>query len=140
MRWLLVAVPAALILRWLDGDVTLIFALSLVAIVPLVEQLGNATEGLAVRLGPTTGGLLNATLANAPELIIGGVALANGLAPVVKASFTGSILVNLIVGLGCALIIGGGRYGTRRDAASRDSRRRPDRRGPWRRWRARGRL
>lgn len=114
MRWLLLSVPAILALRWIDGDPLLVFVLSLVAIVPLVETMGDATERLAVRLGPTIGGLLNSTLSNAPELIIGGVALANGLAPVVKASLTGSILVNLLVGLGCALVIGGVKFGVRR--------------------------
>ena len=114
MNWLLLSVPAILALRWIDGDPLLVFGLSLVAIVPLVETMGDATERLAVRLGPTIGGLLNSTLSNAPELIIGGVALANGLAPVVKASLTGSILVNLLVGLGCALVIGGVKFGVRR--------------------------
>jgi Ca2+:H+ antiporter len=114
MKWLLLCVPAALVLQWLEGNPLLIFVLSLTAIVPLVEVMGDTTEQLAARLGPTIGGLLNATLANAPELIIGCVALRNGLAPVVKASLTGSILVNMLVGLGCALVIGGAKYGVQR--------------------------
>ncbi|NDC53245.1 MAG: calcium/proton exchanger [Planctomycetia bacterium] len=114
MRWLLLSVPAMFVLKWIDGDPLLVFALSLVAVIPLVEEMGDATERLAVRLGPTIGGLLNSTLSNAPELIIGGVGLANGLAPVVKASLTGSILVNLLVGLGCALVVGGIKFGARR--------------------------
>jgi Ca2+:H+ antiporter len=114
MRWLLLCVPAVLVLRWLDADPLLVFGLALAAVVPLVEIMGGATERLAVRFGPTVGGLLNATLANAPECIIGFTALRNGLASVVKASLTGSILVNLLVGLGCALVIGGLRFGTQR--------------------------
>ncbi|NBW87179.1 MAG: calcium/proton exchanger, partial [Planctomycetia bacterium] len=114
MKWLLLCVPAALLVQWLEGNPLLIFVLSLTAIVPLVEVMGDTTEQLAARLGPTIGGLLNATLANAPELIIGCVALSNGLAPVVKASLTGSILVNMLVGLGCALVIGGAKYGIQR--------------------------
>jgi len=114
MRWLLLTVPLLAVLRWLDADPLLVFVISLFGVVPLVEAMGDETEALAVRLGPTIGGLLNSTLANAPELIIGGVALANGLGSVVKASLTGSILVNLLVGLGCALVVGGVKFGTRR--------------------------
>ena len=113
MRWLLLVVPLALGLRFFEVDPLLIFATSLLAIVPLVELMGSATEQLAHRLGSVIGGLLNSTLSNAPELIIGMVALHNGLGRVVKASLTGSILVNLLVGLGCALVVGGLAYGTR---------------------------
>jgi len=112
MRWLLLVVPLALGLRFFEADPLLIFATSLLAIVPLVELMGSATEQLAHRLGSVIGGLLNSTLSNAPELIIGMVALHNGLGRVVKASLTGSILVNLLVGLGCALVVGGLAYGT----------------------------
>jgi hypothetical protein len=91
-----------------------VFAAALVSIVPLVGLIGDATERLAARLGPTLGGLFNSTLNNLPELIIGGVALANGLAPVVKASLTGAILANLLVSLGVTLIAGGIRHGEQR--------------------------
>ena len=109
--WLLAAVPLALGLSWNDAPPTLVFCASLAAIVPLVGLIGDATERLAAKLGPTAGGLLNATLNNLPELIIGGVALANGLTAVVKASLTGAILANLLVSMGVALIAGGVRYG-----------------------------
>jgi Ca2+:H+ antiporter len=106
-RWLLAAVPVTLALVWRQAPPLAVFAAALVSIVPLVGLIGDATERLAARLGPTLGGLVNSTLNNLPELIIGGVALANGLAPVVKASLTGAILANLLVSLGVALITGG---------------------------------
>jgi len=109
--WLLAAVPLALGLAWQEAPPLAVFSASLVSIVPLVGLIGDATERIAARLGPTVGGLLNSTLNNLPELIIGGVALANGLAPVVKASLTGAILANLLVSLGVALIAGGIRFG-----------------------------
>lgn len=109
--WLLAAVPLCLALAWREAPPLAVFVTSLVSIVPLVGLIGDATERLASRLGPTVGGLLNSTLNNLPELIIGGVALANGLAPVVKASLTGAILANLLVSLGVALIAGGIRFG-----------------------------
>ncbi len=106
-RWLLLAVPVAFALAWREAPPLAVFAAALVAIVPLVGLMGDATERLAARLGPTVGGLFNSTLNNLPELIIGGVALSNGLAPVVKASLTGAILANLLLALGIALIAGG---------------------------------
>lgn len=114
MKWLLLCVPVTVLLHWSDASPSLVFATALIAILPLVDLMGGATERLSGRLGPSVGGLLNATLANAPELIIGLAGLTNGLGSVVKASLTGSILVNLLVGLGCALVIGGLKFGTRR--------------------------
>jgi len=113
-RWMLIAVPLACGLEWWGAHPLVIFCASLAAIVPLVGVMGDATERLAMRLGPGIGGLLNATLNNLPELIIGVVALSNGLAAVVKASLTGAILANLLVSLGVALINGGLRYGEQR--------------------------
>lgn len=111
MKWLLICVPAALALNFYHANSLLVFFVSLTAIVPLVELMGDTTEELASRFGSTIGGLLNSTLSNAPELIIGIVALSHGLASVVKASLTGSIIANLLLGLGCALLIGGLKYG-----------------------------
>jgi len=117
--WLLVSVPVALALAWSGSHPTIVFCTSLVAIVPLVGLMGDATERLAAKLGATIGGLLNSTLNNLPELIIGGVALHNGLSAVVKASLTGAILANLLVSLGIAMIAGGLRFGERQFDARR---------------------
>lgn len=112
--WLLGAVPLACILEWCGAHPIVIFFAALAAIVPLVGVMGDATERLAAKLGAGVGGLVNATLNNLPELIIGVVALSNGLTAVVKASLTGAILANLLVSLGIALINGGLRYGEQR--------------------------
>ena len=69
--------------------------------------MGDATEALAEYLGPTLGGLLNATLGNAPEIIISLFALNRGLIGIVKSSLTGSIIGNLLFGLGASMIAGG---------------------------------
>lgn len=114
IRWLVLLVPMVLLLQKLGAEPALVFAVSLAAIVPLVDLMGEATERLSARLGPMVGGFLNSTLANAPEFIIGIVALRNGLGSVVKASLTGSILVNLLVGLGAALLVGGLTHGRSR--------------------------
>lgn len=113
-NWLLLAIPVALALRWFGANSILIFAASLVAIYPLAEVMAEATEALAETLGPTVGGLLNASLNNAPEIIIAMFALKHGLGDVVKASITGSILVELLFGLGLAMFLGGLKHGTQR--------------------------
>lgn len=69
--------------------------------------MGKATEELAARSGPGIGGLLNVTFGNAPELIIALFALNAGLQEVVKASIIGSVLGNVLLVLGGAMVFGG---------------------------------
>src|SRR3974390_2334756 len=85
----------------------LIFITSSIAILPLAWWMGRATEQLAERLGEGVGGLLNATFGNAAELIIALVALRSGLHDVVKASIAGSIIGNILLVLGAAMLAGG---------------------------------
>lgn len=109
-QWLmLVAIvgPLAVICRWLGLSPLLTFTCSAAALVPLGALMEESTDELAERLGPTIGGLLNATLGNAPELIIACMALSKGLQDVVKASIAGSILGNLLFANGLAMAIGG---------------------------------
>jgi Ca2+:H+ antiporter len=91
----------------LGGSPALIFLFSGLAIVPLAALLGKATESLSLYLGETLGGMLAATLGNAPELIISLFALKEGLHDVVKAAITGSIIGNLLLGMGLAITVGG---------------------------------
>jgi Ca2+:H+ antiporter len=112
---LLILVPIAFILEFLvHPSPVIIFAVSALALIPLAAVLGKATEELAIHTGPRIGGLLNATLGNAAELIITIVALNAGLVELVKASITGSILGNLLVVLGASLLVGGLKNGIQR--------------------------
>lgn len=111
---LLVLVPLAILAELMHASHVIVFALSAVALIPLAALLGKATEDLAVYTGPRVGGLLNATLGNAAELIISLVALQAGLVALVKASITGSILGNLLVVLGASLLVGGLKNGVQR--------------------------
>jgi Ca2+:H+ antiporter len=106
---LLLAVPASVVLEWQGMSPLLVFVTACVGVLPLARLMGEATEQLAERTGPTIGGLLNATFGNAAELIIALVALQAGLVGLVKASITGSILGNLLLILGLSLIAGGTR-------------------------------
>jgi len=83
---------------------------SALAIVPLAGLLGKATEHLTSHVGAGLGGLLNASLGNAAELIIAFVALKEGLYDVVKASLTGSIIGNILLVLGFSMVAGGLRH------------------------------
>jgi Ca2+:H+ antiporter len=107
LNWLLVFLPLGIGLNWFGASPILVFLSSALAIVPLAGLMGDATEALAIYLGPTVGGLLNATLGNAPEIIISGFALHAGLVDMVKSSLTGSIIGNLLFGLGMAFLAGG---------------------------------
>ncbi len=104
----LLLIPLSLYFAW-GGDFHpgLVFATSCLAVLPLAGYMGEATEHLAARTGPTLGGFLNATFGNAAELIIAIVALRAGLVELVKASITGSILGNLLLILGLSLVAGG---------------------------------
>jgi Ca2+:H+ antiporter len=106
-NWLLVFIPIGIGLNWIGASPILVFLASALAIVPLAGLMGDATEVLAGYLGPTLGGLLNATLGNAPEIIISSFALHAGLVSMVKSSLTGSIIGNLLFGLGAAFFAGG---------------------------------
>jgi Ca2+:H+ antiporter len=108
--WPYLLVPFIVIAVVLDlthADPILIFAASALGVVPTAALMGRATEHLAHRAGPGIGGLLNVTFGNAPELIIALFALNAGLQEVVKASIIGSILGNLLLVLGAAMVIGG---------------------------------
>ena len=107
LNLLLLFIPITWGLDWFDIDPILIFACSGLAIVPLANLLGKATESIAVFIGPTFGGLLAATMGNVPELFISLFALKAGLYDVVKAAITGSIVGNLLLGVGLAMFAGG---------------------------------
>jgi Ca2+:H+ antiporter len=107
---LLLLVPVAVWLEFSHASPVPIFIVSCLAILPLAGLMGEATEQLAHRAGPGLGGLLNATFGNAAELIIGFIALRAGETEIVKASLTGSILGNLLMVLGLAMLVGGWKY------------------------------
>ncbi len=107
LNLLLIFIPIAVALDWYGANPIAIFLTSALAIVPLAGQMGRATEQLSTYVGTTVGGLMSASLGNAPELIISGFALKEGLVDVVKASITGSILGNTLFSLGLSMIIGG---------------------------------
>jgi Ca2+:H+ antiporter len=100
-------IPIAVALDLAGATAGLIFFTAAIGIIPTAALMGRATEELAERSGPGIGGLLNVTFGNAPELIIALFALAEGLQEVVKASIIGSIIGNVLLVLGAAMVAGG---------------------------------
>ncbi len=100
-------IPLAVALDLAGASAGIVFATSALGIVPTAALMGRATEELAARSGPGIGGLLNVTFGNAPELIIALFALGQGLHEVVKASIIGSIIGNILLVLGAAMLAGG---------------------------------
>lgn len=107
---LLLFIPVSLAAHFLGWGDLIVFITAGLAILPLAAWMGTATEEIAVVVGPSLGGLLNATFGNATELIIALVALKAGLVNVVKASITGSIIGNLLLVMGLSMFLGGLRH------------------------------
>ncbi len=108
LLWLLAFVPVLFAAKYLAPDAhTLLFVLSILAIVPLAALLSHATESVAARTGDSVGGLLNATLGNLTELVIALAALRAGEYLLVKASIAGAIVANTLFMLGASFLLGG---------------------------------
>src|SRR5215472_16569956 len=109
--WLLVLVPVVLVAAELAPTAhTLLFVLSVLAIVPLAALLSHATESVAEKTGDAVGGLLNATLGNLTELVIATAALHAGQYALVKGSVAGAIVTNTLFMLGASFLLGGLKY------------------------------
>jgi len=108
MLWLLAFVPVVFAAAKLRPEAhTLLFVLSVLAIVPLATLLSHATESVAAKTGDAAGGLLNATLGNLTELVIALTALRAGEYMLVKASIAGAIVANTLFMLGASFLLGG---------------------------------
>lgn len=110
LDWLFVFIPISIVMELTHATAAAIFICSALSIIPLAGWMGRSTEHLAAHYGPGVGGLLNASFGNAAELIIAIVALSKGLHEVVKASITGSIIGNVLLVLGLAMLLGGFKY------------------------------
>jgi len=113
LLWLLAFVPVVFVVaHFRHGPPVLLFALSVLAIVPLAALLSHATESVAAKTGDSVGGLLNATLGNLTELVIALAALKAGEYMLVKASIAGAIVTNAMFMLGASFLLGGLKHHT----------------------------
>jgi len=100
-------IPIAVVLEMAHAEPVLVFGAAALGVIPTAAVMGEATEHIAAQTGPGIGGFLNVTFGNAPELIIAFFALKEGLQEVVKASIVGSIIGNILLVLGAAMLVGG---------------------------------
>lgn len=108
LLWALAFVPVVFVVEKLAPEShTLLFILSVCAIIPLAAMLSLATESVAARTGDAVGGLLNATLGNLTELVIALAALRAGEYMLVKASIAGTVVANTLFVLGASFLLGG---------------------------------
>ncbi|WP_041275965.1 calcium/proton exchanger [Desulfosporosinus acidiphilus] len=114
LNFLLLAIPVSIFFHLTNSSPVLAFLAACLSIIPLSGYMGKATEEIAIYVGPSIGGLLNATFGNAAELIITLFALKSGLVEVVKASITGSIIGNLLLVLGLSMLLGGFKFKTQK--------------------------
>lgn len=108
---LFIFVPIAIILDiFFSIDNTILFAISVLALIPLAKLVGDTTEHLAEHYGNTGGSLINVSFSNTPEIILSIVAIQAGLFDLVRANIVGSILGQLLLVFGLSLIVGGLRF------------------------------
>jgi Ca2+:H+ antiporter len=107
VHYLGIFIPVAVALEIAHAGPLLVFSAAALAVIPCAAVMGEATEAIAAKTGPGIGGLLNVTFGNAPELIIAFFALKEGLQEVVKASIIGSIIGNILLVMGAAMLVGG---------------------------------
>src|SRR3954453_15607986 len=107
VHYLGIFIPVAIALELAHAGPVVIFGAAALGVIPCAAVMGESTEAIAARTGPGIGGLLNVTFGNAPELIIAFFALNEGLQEVVKASIVGSIIGNILLVIGAAMLVGG---------------------------------
>jgi Ca2+:H+ antiporter len=107
IHYLGVFIPVAVAVEIAHASPVVVFAAAALGVIPCAAVMGEATEAIAAKTGPGIGGLLNVTFGNAPELIIAFFALTKGLQEVVKASIVGSIIGNVLLVMGAAMLVGG---------------------------------
>lgn len=104
---LLIFFPVTIVGKFMGLSDPLLFASSSLAIIPLAGLMGKSTDVISCYAGQKIGGLMNATFGNATELIIAFVAMKAGMFDVVKASLAGSVIGNILLVLGMAMLVGG---------------------------------
>src|SRR5258708_6656523 len=113
LTWLLYAtIPIAIGMQFAHASLVWEFVFACAAVIPLAAWIGLSTEQLAHRMGSTYGALFNATFGNFAEMVIAIFAIRAGLPGVVRASFTGSIVGNLLFVAGLSMLVGGWKHPT----------------------------
>ena len=108
--WMLLFIPLSILIALFNSNKTLLFIVSILAIIPLARIIGYATQEIAIQTNPSISGLFSATFGNIVELIIVIIALSHGYIDVVKGSIIGSIIGNILLLIGLSVFVGGIKY------------------------------
>jgi Ca2+:H+ antiporter len=106
----LLFIPVSLTLYYLKINSTFTFIATAGAIAGITHLMAESTSIIAGRVSTTISALINATFGNAVEFLIAIFALQNGLVEMVKASITGSIIINVLLLIGLSMLAGGLKY------------------------------
>ena len=112
LKYMLVFIPISFIAKFMNASGAIMFLLACLSIIPLAGLIGEGTEEISFYSGPKIGGFLNGTFGNATELIISFFALKEGLFEVVKSSFAGAVIGNILLVIGASMLFGGLKYKT----------------------------
>ncbi|KAG6908691.1 hypothetical protein DXG01_003705 [Tephrocybe rancida] len=86
------------------------FAFSLLALIPLVNLHDHSTHELALRIGGSKAGLVNASLSNIVSIVVAITALRKCHLTFVQSTLMGSMLSKLLLVLGLCFFAGGTRF------------------------------
>ena len=103
----LLFVPVSIIFYFLHAASLPSFLITAAALIGMAHLMAESTSIIANRVSSTISALINATFGNAVELFIAVFSLRAGLFALVTASITGSILLNVLLLIGLAMLAGG---------------------------------
>ncbi|MDO8637102.1 MAG: calcium/proton exchanger [Dehalococcoidia bacterium] len=107
---LLIFVPLSFVLYYLQIDSVITFFVTAIALAGITYFIAESTSIIARRVSNTISALINATFGNVVEFFIAIFALRDGLVSLVKASITGSIVINVLLLIGLSMLAGGLKY------------------------------
>jgi Ca2+:H+ antiporter len=106
----LIFIPFSIAFYYLGANPVLTFIATGGSIIALSHVIIESTGVVAQRVSNTVSALINATFGNVIEFFIAIFSLRNGLIELVKASIIGSIVLNVLLLIGLAMVFGGLKY------------------------------
>ena len=110
-HYLLLIIPAAVVVPYYHFPAYVIFILAAAALVPLAYFLSESTEAISKKTGEHFSGIINVTFGNTAELVIAILAIKSGLLDIVKYALIGAIIGKILFVLGLSIFVGGIKFG-----------------------------
>ncbi|KAJ3497236.1 hypothetical protein NLG97_g2059 [Lecanicillium saksenae] len=106
LNLLLVCAPLGFIASAYSWSPIAVFLYNFLAIIPLSGLISDASDTLSDRWGGLIGGLVNASLGNTVELIVGILAITSNNVSAAQSAMMGSILNDILLVQGICIIVG----------------------------------